>query len=111
VLCKSSGIRPDLDSGILEIDNSEPRSAIGPSNRQWRALVSSPMAAASGERAMCAVALGRRNYPFMGSQTSAESAAIAYAMIETAKLNGVDRPGMAGRCACPHPRQQYRSHR
>ena len=45
---------------------------------------------ASAERAMRAVALGRKNYLFVGSQTGGKSAAIAYTLIETAKLNGVD---------------------
>ena len=45
---------------------------------------------ASAERAMWAVALGRKNYHFVGSQTGGKSAAIAYTLIETAKLNGVD---------------------
>ena len=48
------------------------------------------MAAASAERAMRAVALGRKNYLFVGSQTGGKSAAIAYTLIETAKLNAVD---------------------
>ena len=45
---------------------------------------------AAAERAMRAVALGRKNYLFVGSQTGGKSAAIAYTLIETAKLNGVD---------------------
>ena len=48
------------------------------------------MAAASAERAMRAVALGRKNYLFVGSQTGGKSAAIAYTLIETAKINAVD---------------------
>ncbi len=36
------------------------------------------------------MALGRKNYLFVGSQTGGKSAAIAYTPIETAKLNGVD---------------------
>ena len=71
-------MRPYLDHGILEIDNSEPVTAIGP-----RSL-------ASAECAMRAVALGRKNYLFVGSQTGGKSAAIAYTLFETAKLNGVD---------------------
>jgi hypothetical protein len=55
-----------LDNGILEIDNN------------------------TAERAMRAVALGRKNYLFVGSQTGGKSAAIAYTLIETAKLNGID---------------------
>jgi len=39
---------------------------------------------------MRCVALGRRNYLFMGSEGGGKSAAIAYTLIETAKLNGVD---------------------
>ena len=34
--------------------------------------------------------LGRKNYLFMGSEGGGKSAAIAYTLIETAKLNGVD---------------------
>ena len=34
--------------------------------------------------------LGRKNYLFMGSERGGKSAAIAYTLIETAKLNGVD---------------------
>ena len=36
------------------------------------------------------VALGRKNYLFAGSEGGGKSAAIAYTLIETAKLNGVD---------------------
>ena len=36
------------------------------------------------------IALGRKNYLFKGSEGGGKSAAIAYALIETAKLNGVD---------------------
>ena len=39
---------------------------------------------------MRAIALGRKNYLFMGSERGGKSAAIAYTLIETAKLNGVD---------------------
>ena len=39
---------------------------------------------------MRSVALGRKNYLFVGSQTGGKSAAIAHTLIETAKLNGVD---------------------
>ena len=38
---------------------------------------------------MQSVALCRKNYLFVGSQTGGKSAAIAYTLIETAKLNGV----------------------
>ena len=65
-LTRMTRMRPYLDHGTLEIDNN------------------------TAERAMRAVALGRKNYLFVGSQTGGKSAAIAYTLIETAKLNGVD---------------------
>lgn len=58
-------MRPYLDHGILEIDNN------------------------TTERAMRSVAIGRKNYLFVGSLTGGRAAAIAYTLIETAKLNGV----------------------
>ena len=36
------------------------------------------------------IALGRKNYLFMGSEGGGKAAAIAYTLIETAKLNGID---------------------
>ena len=65
-LTRMARLRPCLDHGILEIDND------------------------TAERAMRSVASGRKNCLFVGSQTGGKSAAIAYALIETAKLNGVD---------------------
>ena len=65
-LSRMARMRPYLDHGILEIDNN------------------------TAERAMRPVALGRKNYLFVGSQTGGKSAAIAFTLIETAKLNGVD---------------------
>ena len=59
-------LRPYLEHGILEIDNNP------------------------AERAMRGVALGRKNYLFVGSEAGGRAAAIAYTLIETAKLNGVD---------------------
>ncbi len=44
----------------------------------------------SAERAMRAIAIGRKNWLFAGSARGGRSAAIAYTLIETAKLNGVD---------------------
>lgn len=54
-----------LDDGRLEIDNGV------------------------AERALRGVALGRRNWPFAGSQAGGERAATLYTVIETAKGNGV----------------------
>ncbi len=39
---------------------------------------------------MRAIVLGRKNYLFMGSPRGGKSDAIAYSLIETAKLNGID---------------------
>ena len=36
------------------------------------------------------MALGRKNYLFVGSEAGGKAAAIAYTLIETAKLNTVD---------------------
>lgn len=36
------------------------------------------------------VALGRKNYLFVGSEAGCKAAAIAYTLIETAKLNAID---------------------
>ena len=36
------------------------------------------------------LAIGRKNYLFVGSEGGGNSAAIAYTLIQTAKLNGVD---------------------
>jgi transposase len=65
-LTRMKKMRPYLDHGFLEIDNN------------------------SAERAMRCVALGRKNYLFVGSRGGGNAAAIAYTLVETAKLNGVD---------------------
>src|SRR5467141_3636539 len=54
------------DDGHLEIDNN------------------------AAERALRAVALGRKNYLFAGSDTGGERAAAIYSLIGTAKLNSLD---------------------
>lgn len=59
-------LRPWLDDGSLEIDNN------------------------AAERALRGVCLGRKNYLFMGSEGGGQAAAIAYTLIETAKLGTVD---------------------
>jgi hypothetical protein len=55
-----------VDDGLLEIDNS------------------------AAERALRAVALGRKNYLFCGSNSGGERAAAIYSLVGTAKLNGMD---------------------
>jgi transposase len=54
------------NDGLLEIDNS------------------------AAERALRAVALGRKNYLFVGSDEGGERAASIYSLIGSAKLNGLD---------------------
>jgi transposase len=55
-----------VDDGLLEIDNS------------------------AAERALRAVALGRKNYLFCGSNSGGERAAVIYSLVGSAKLNGLD---------------------
>jgi transposase len=55
-----------IDDGLLEIDNS------------------------AAERALRAVALGRKNYLFAGSDAGGDRAATFYSLIGSAKLNGLD---------------------
>ena len=65
-LTRLKKLRPYVDHGHLEADNN------------------------AAERAMKSVALGRKNYLFVGSEGGGKAAAIAYTLIETAKLNGID---------------------
>lgn len=58
--------RPYLDNGALELDNN------------------------SAERAMKPVAIGRKNWMFAGSEGGGKAMAIAFTLIESAKLNGID---------------------
>ena len=58
--------RPYLDNGFLELDNN------------------------TCERAVKPVALGRKNWMFAGSEHGGKAMAIAFTLIETAKLNGID---------------------
>src|ERR1700730_18601893 len=44
----------------------------------------------AAERSLRAVALGRKNYLFAGSDRGGESAAVIYSLIGTAKLNGIN---------------------
>lgn len=59
-------MRGYLENGFLELDNN------------------------CAERSIRCVALGRKNYLFVGSEGGGKAAAIAYTLIETAKLNNVD---------------------
>ncbi len=59
-------LRPYLEHGFLELDNN------------------------AAERAIRPLALGRKNWLFAGSERGGKAAAIAYSLIETAKLSGAD---------------------
>lgn len=61
-----SSLQVYLDHGFLEIDNN------------------------TAERAMKPMALGRKNYLFVGSDRGGETAAILYSIMETCRLNGVE---------------------
>ncbi len=65
-LTRVSKMRDYLDHGVLELDNN------------------------TAERSMRCIALGPKNYLSVGSEGGGKAAAIAYTLIETAKLNGVD---------------------
>ncbi|WP_437437804.1 transposase domain-containing protein [Trinickia violacea] len=42
------------------------------------------------EQALCGVAVGRRNYTFVGADSGGERAAAMYSLIGSARLNGID---------------------
>ena len=65
-LTRTKRLTPWLEHGFLELDNN------------------------AVERSIRGVAVGRKNFLFMGSERGGKSAAIAYTLIETAKLNRVD---------------------
>src|SRR3954454_6332848 len=65
-LARMRKFRPYLDQGCLEADNN------------------------GAERTLKPVALGRKNCIFVGSAGGGRSAAIAYTLIGSAKLNGID---------------------
>ena len=64
--------RAYLDHGYLELDNNV------------------------AERAVKPVAIGRKNWMFAGSEGGGKAMAIAFTLIETAKLNGVDPQAWLG---------------
>jgi hypothetical protein len=60
----------------------------------------------AAERALRAVALGRKNYLFAGSDAGGERAAAIYSLIGSAKLNGLDPEAYLTkvlRCIADHP--------
>jgi hypothetical protein len=66
ILSRWTALTRYRDDGRLEIDNN------------------------AAERALRAVALGRKNYLFCGSDAGGQRAAAIYSLIGTAKLNGLD---------------------
>jgi transposase len=65
-LSRSRALTRYTEDGLLEIDNS------------------------AAERALRAVALGRKNFLFVGSDLGGQRAAAMYSLIGSAKLNGLD---------------------
>jgi transposase len=65
----------------------------------------------AAERALRGVALGRGNYLFMGSDAGGQRAAAIYSLVETAKLNGLDREGYLREVLTPHRRPSHQPHR
>ena len=65
-LTRMKRLRDYLDHGFLELDNN------------------------TAERSMRGIAIGRKNYMFVGSERGGKSAAIIYTLMETAKLNNID---------------------
>ena len=59
---------------------------VHPLSRRWPNEIDNSAA----ERALRAVALGRKNYLFCGSDAGGERAAAMYSLIGTTKLNGLD---------------------
>jgi hypothetical protein len=78
-LARMRKLRPYLEHGCLEADNN------------------------SAERALKPVALGRKNFLFVGSEGGGRSAAIAYTLIQSAKLNGVDPQAWSPMCSAASP--------
>ena len=58
----------------------------------------------AAERALRAVALGRKNYLFAGSDAGGERAAAIYSLIGSAKLNGIDPEAYLTSCNAAHRR-------
>ena len=75
------------DDGRLEIDNN------------------------AAERALRAVALGRKNYLFAGSNAGGERAAAMYSLIGSAKLNGIDPEAYLSHVLGSHRRSPDQPHR
>lgn len=75
---------------------SKTADAIGYAMNQWQALIRFledgriEIDNNTAERALHGVALGRKNFLFLGSEAGGERAATLYSLLGTAKLNGVN---------------------
>jgi hypothetical protein len=101
---RQSRVRPPIDElhkwmekALRQLSpKSETAAAIRYSLSRWRALTRYIDDGRLGidnnpaERALRAVALGRKNYLFAGSDAGGERAAASYSLIGSAKLNGLD---------------------
>jgi transposase len=65
----------------------------------------------AAERTLRAVALGRKNYLFAGSDRGGESAAAIYSLIGTAKLNGLKPGKLPAQRLVSHLRPSDQPHR
>ncbi len=91
---------------------SETAAAIGYALARWPALMRYcddghiEIDNNAAERALRAVALGRKNYLFAGSDAGGERAAAIYSLLGSAKLNGIDPEAYLTsvlRCIADHP--------
>ena len=90
-------IRQWLEGALRSVPPRSPTAqAIGYALGQWEALVRYTEDGMldidnnAVERAMRPVVLGRNNFLFVGSERGGRAAAIAYSLIETCKLHGVE---------------------
>jgi transposase len=91
------GLKTWMDETLAQVSAKSPMAmAIGYAMSNWSALV---RFASDGrieaennaaERALRAVAIGRKNFLHLGSDAGGDSAAVIYTLIGTAKLNGIN---------------------
>ena len=97
---------------VYEFGDHESRYPLG----RWRALLRYSedghieIDNNAAERALRAVALGRKNYLFAGSDSGGERAAAIYSLIGTAKLNGFDPEAYLRTGTAAHCRTSYQPH-
>jgi transposase len=96
--------RPQIEDLRVAIDDAmrrlSPKSAMAKAlaygRKRWHALTryldegAAEIDNNAAERAMRAIAIGRKNWLFAGSIAGGERAAAIYSVIETAKLNGIE---------------------